>query len=135
MAAIAPIAIKDGKATPVTHTLNPVSSSPEAVYREALSGVAQVGQVNLRISRTTVSKDLDKVRIVLSAPALEAATGANASGYTASPKVAYEHKFDVTFFAPTRGTSDQRKDVRAMLIDLLANAQVVDVIDNGVQPY
>lgn len=135
MAAIAPIVINDGKATPVAHTLNPVASAPVALYREAASGLAQVGQVYSSIQKTSANKDLDKVRIILSVPALEVSSGANASGYTAAPKVAYEVKADVTVFLPTRSTPAQNKDLRVMLSNLLLNSQVVDVIDNGAIPY
>lgn len=135
MAAIAPIVIVDGKATPVSHTLNPVASNPTALYREATSGLAQIGQVWASIQRTKSSKDLDKVRLILSVPALEAASGVNASGYTAAPKVAYETKADITVFLPTRSTPAQNKDLRIMLSNLLLNAQVADVIENGAVPY
>lgn len=135
MSAIAPIVITDGKATPATHTLNPVSSTPLALYREAASGLSQIGQVYASIQRTSSSKDLDKCRIILSVPALETASGANASGYTAAPKVAYEVKADLTIFLPTRSSNAQNKDLRVMLSNLLLNAQVVDVVDNGAIPY
>lgn len=135
MAAIAPIVIVDGKATPLSHTLNPISSTPSALYREAASGLAQIGQVYTSIQRSNGSKDLEKVRIILSVPALESAAGANAQGYTAAPKVAYEVKADLTIFLPTRSTPAQNKDLRVMLSNLLLNAQVVDVIENGAVPY
>lgn len=135
MAAIAPIVIVDGKSTPVSHTLNPIASVPSALYRESASGLSQIGQVYASIQRTASSKDLDKVRIILSVPALETASGANANGYTAAPKVAYETKADLTVFLPTRSTQAQNKDLRIMLSNLLLNAQVVDVIENGAVPY
>ncbi len=135
MAAIAPIVINDGKATPVAHTLNPVSTIPNPLWRDSVATLSQNGQVYCSVTRVAQGKDLDKVRIVLGAPAMEAASGANAQGYTAAPKVAYEVKADLTIFLPSRSLQAQNKDLRVMLVNLLQNSQIVDVIDNGVQPY
>ncbi len=135
MAAIAPIVINDGKATPVAHTLNPVSSVPNPLWRDSVGGLSQNGQVYTSVTRTSSGKELDKVRIILGAPAMEVASGANAQGYTAAPKVAYEVKADLTIFLPSRALPAQNKDLRVMLANLLQNSQIVDVIDNGVQPY
>jgi hypothetical protein len=134
MSAIAPITVNDGQATPAAHTFNPVTSAPP-VYREAQAGLPINGQGLLNIIVSPAQKGLQKVRIVLSAPALETATAANAQGYTAAPKVAYTNKVDATFILPERGTSAQRKDLRKLFLNLLDNAQVVDTIDNLQQPY
>lgn len=136
MAAIAPIAVQDGKSPAVTHTLNPVSTvGTTAIWRDSIAGLSTNGQVSLQLSRQTVTKDLDKVRIVLSAPALEVTSGSNAQGYSAAPKVAYEVKADLVIFLPSRALPAQNKDLRTMLSNLLLNNQVWDVIDNGVMPY
>lgn len=135
MAAIAPITVMDGKATPVAHALNPVQSAPSAIWREQKVGLSQIGQIQLTVTRTTVTKELDKVRLVFSVPALEVTSGANASGYSAAPKVAYEDKADIAVFLPARATSDQHKDLRVMLSNALLNAQIADIIDNGAVAY
>lgn len=136
MSAIAPIVINDGAATPVAHTFNPFQSVPQANYRENQTGLALVGQGSIAIiSSTDLGNGLSKVRVVLSLPALETITAQNAQGYTAAPKVAYTNKCDATFILPNRGTAGQRKDLRVLFGNLLANAQVIDVIENLAQPY
>lgn len=136
MAQIAPIVIADGAATPVNHTFNPVATSPEAVYRESLAGIALVGQgLVSMVNKSGSNAALQRIRIKLALPALETATGQNAAGYTAAPKVAYENLVVVDFVLPTRGTAAQRKDLRVLLSNLLKDAQVIDIVENLNVPY
>lgn len=135
MSAIQPIVINDGAATPVAHTFTPVTSVPP-FYRESQSALALVGQGTIELtSKAESGNGMTKVRLVLALPALEAITGSNGAGYTAQPKVAYTNKVDATFFLPNRGSMQQRKDLRVLLMNALANAQVIDAIDNVSQPY
>lgn len=136
MSAISAIVINDGQTTPVAHTFNPVQSNPNALYRENQAGLALIGQPWITcVVKPDSGNGLNKVVITLDLPALETVTGQNASGYTAAPKVAYENKFVGTFFLPSRGTSAQRKDLRVLLANLLANSQVVAVLENLEVPY
>lgn len=134
MAAISTIVINDGKATPVAHTFNPVQSAPDAVYREGLSSLPLIGQGVIDL-RTRTQGELNRVKVTLKLPVLETATGANAQGYTAAPKVAYHSTANVEFILPSRGTAEQRKDLRVMLANLLLNAQLVDNVDNLNIPF
>lgn len=136
MAQIANIAIADGAATPVTHTFIPLASRPDALYREAISSLPLVGQgVVTLVNRSPANASLQRVRVKLELPALETASGNNAEGYTAAPKVAYVNSVVVDLILPNRGTVQQRKDLRVMLSNLLKDAQVVDLIDNLNNPY
>lgn len=136
MSQIAVISVADGQATPVTHTFNPVSSSPVAFYRESQAGLALVGQGACELSnRSGSNAALQRVRVKLALPALETVTGQNSAGYTAAPKVAYENTVMVDFILPIRGTAAQRKDLRVMLSNLLKDAQVIDLVDNLNIPY
>lgn len=136
MSAIANIAILDDQGTPVTHTFYPVQSDPSALYRENLPSSALIGQGTISLEiRSKASDSLQRVRAVLALPALETATGANANGYTAAPKVAYTNTATVDFILPARSTAAQRKDLRVLLSNLLLNDQVIDVIDNLNRPY
>lgn len=135
MSAIAAITIADGKAVPENHTFNPVESGSSSRYRTAVSTLPTVGQELISSRYREVNPTLHSVSMVLDLPALETASGANEAGYTAAPKVAYNHKVKVEFFLPTRGTAAQRKDLRVLLSNLLLNAQVVDLIDNLAAQY
>lgn len=136
MSAIANIAIQDGQATPVTHTFYPVQSDPVAIYRENQASLPIVGQGLVNVTfRSKVQDSLQKVRVTLDLPALETATGANSSGYTAAPRVAYTNRAIIDLILPARGTAAQRKDLRVLLSNLLLNAQVIDAIENLNRPY
>lgn len=136
MSQIAPIVVADGAATPVNHTFNPVASAPDALYREAIAGLALVGQgVVLATNRSGSNAALQRVRVKLVLPALEVVTGQNTAGYSAAPKVAYENAVICDFVLPLRGTAQQRKDLRVMLSNLLKDAQIVDLVDNLNIPY
>ena len=135
MSAIGQISINDGASTPVTHVFHPISTFPP-LYRENQSGLALVGQGVIQVQTTGDSgSGLNKVRVVLALPALETVSAQNAQGYTAAPKVAYTNKVDATFILPNRGTAQQRKDLRVLMMNALANAQIVDSIDNLAPPY
>lgn len=137
MSQIAPIAVADATSpTPVTHTFNPVSSGPVALYRESLTAIPLVGQGIMElVNRSGSDAALQRVRVKMMLPALEQVTGQNAAGYTAAPKVAYTNSVIIDFLLPNRGTVQQRKDLRTMLKNSLDNAQVVDMIDNLNVPY
>lgn len=137
MSQIAPIAVADATSpTPVTHTFNPVSSSPVALYRESLAAIPLVGQGVMELAnRSGSDAALQRVRIKVMLPALEQVTGQNAAGYTAAPKVAYTNSVFIDFLLPSRGTVQQRKDLRTMVKNTLESAQVVDLIDNLNIPY
>lgn len=134
MSAIAPIVIADGQATPVNHTFNPVVSAPEAFYRESIANLPLVGQGTVTL-KMKADGALTRVTCVLALPALEVVTGQNSSGYSAGPKVAYSNTIKAEFILPTRGTAQQRKDLRVLLKNLLDNAQIIDVIENLNTPY
>lgn len=128
MSAIAAIAISDGA---VSHTFNPVSSTPDPFYRDSQAGLALVGQPTIK-TRCQLDKGsgLNKVTVTITCPALELVTGQNSAGYTAAPKVGYEHKAIVTLILPSRGTSSQRVNLRSFLVNLMTNAQITDLVDN-----
>ena len=135
MAQIANIVVKDGAATPLDHTFIPIATAPKAMYREGISNLPLVGQGQVMIGSAVPGAVLQRVKMTLALPALETVTGQNADGYTAAPRVAYTNTVQVEFILPSRGTAQQRKDLRVMLSNLLMNGQVIDSVDNLNAPY
>lgn len=136
MAAITSITVTDGKGTPESHVFNPIASLPPT-YRRNGVGVAAIAEERLLI-QTVLSKNIngvDRVQIELVIPVSEVPAGGSSAGYTAPPAIAHEHRVKVEFFAHHRSTEAGRKDLRALLIGLLANAQVVAAVDKLEQPY
>lgn len=135
MSAIATITIADGKGTPENHVYNPIESGPQSMYRTAVSTLPLIGQEVLKVHTKKVSPQVQSVTLMIDLPALETATDANSSGYTAAPKVAYTNRVTCTFMLPVRGTAAQRIDLRTLLKNALANAQVIDAVDNMTPAY
>jgi len=135
MSAISAITIADGKATPVNHVYQPIESGMASLYRTQDSALPLIGQEVLKVSQKTLNANVKSVTVELVLPALETATGNNSSGYTAAPKVAYTNRVVMTFMLPDRGTAAQRTDLRTLAKNALANAQVIDAIDNLTPSY
>lgn len=136
MAAIAPITIDDGKATPQSHTFNPIASSPPHYRENGDASLPAVGEPEIMLSlrRSTVGSSINRAKITLRIPSLEA-TGVAASGYEAAPAVAYFQMATVEFLLPERTTGDQRKDLRVQLANLLQNAQIGALVDDLETAY
>lgn len=135
MSAIAAITVADGQATPVNHVYQPIESGLSSFYRTQTSSLPLIGQESIRVTQKAVNANVKSVVVSLELPALETAASANSSGYTAAPSVAYTNRVTCSFMLPNRGTAAQRTDLRTLLKNLLANAQVVDAIDNLTPPF
>lgn len=137
MAAIAPISLADGQATPVTHVFNPTLSTPPTYRRNGVAGQALVAQERLMI-RVVQPKTLNGVTRVqgeLVIPVSEVPAGGTSSGYTAPPAIAHEMKVKFEFLFAARSDLNGRKDIRKMLSNLLLDAQVVAAVDSLESPY
>lgn len=135
MAAIAPITINDGKATPVAHVFNPIQSSPPTYHENGNAAVPIVGENEILISLKKGNGTIQKAVVTLRVPVLEVQSGSSYAGYEAPPKVAYYMQANIEFFLPNRSTPAQRKDLRVLAANLLANAQVVSLVDSLETPY
>lgn len=135
MSNISAIAIADGKGTPVTHTYQPIESGLNSLWRTEDSSLPLIGQEKITCVIKKVNPNVMSVVVGLELPALETATAANSSGYTAAPKVGYTNRATCVFMLPIRGSAAQRTDLRTLVKNLLANAQIVDAIDNLKPAY
>lgn len=126
MSSIANIAVYDGAATPVLHTLLPISVSREkgkvtAVYRENAAGVPTIAQVSCTLTISQNGGGLYKVENRTVVPVMEAVSGQNSFGYTAAPKVAYENTVITTGFFHERSDSVGRRLVRQLALNIDGN--------------
>jgi hypothetical protein len=58
-----------------------------------------------------------------------------ANGLEPAPTVAYTPRCFAEFVLPERNNLQNRKDLRKMMANLLANAQVVSCVENLIPPY
>lgn len=126
MSAIANIAVYDGAATPVLHTLVPISVSRDkgqvlAEWREAVATVPEYAQVRAAMKIAKSKNGVNRVEVRVVVPVMEAILNQNAAGYTAAPKVAYENTVFVTGFFHQRSTATDRRLARQILVNLLNN--------------
>lgn len=139
MAAIAPIVINDGQATPVAHTYNPIQTGELATYkRNGDTSVPVVGFESILLSLKEAngsSEAVNRAKFTLRIPVLETPSGGASSGYVAPPKVAYFLMAQLEFILPNRSTAAQRKDLRVLCANALANSQVVALIEQLERPY
>lgn len=137
MAAIAPITIADGKGTPESHVFNPIATLPLALLkRNTVSGQATVAWEQLTVNvKSAGNTGMNTVTVELSVPVMEQSTGGTSSGYVAPPSVAHRLTAKVVFFMHNRSTAADRKDLRVLIQNALANSQVVSAIEALEQPY
>lgn len=139
MAAIAPIAIADGKTpTAATHNFKPKASDPVATYRrDEVAGQPAIAweSISIKVKTAAANQDQNIIDIDLSIPVLEQVTGGTSSGYVAAPRVAHTMKAKVSFYVSNRSDIDGRKDLRVMLSNLLKHQAVIDAVDSFEKPY
>lgn len=122
MSQIANIVVFDGAATPVSHTLVPVSVTREgevvtAVYREQIASLPVEAQVRLTLTATKLKSGTVRSSASFVVPVMESVAGNNAAGYTAAPKVAYEDRTDLVSYAHPRSTISSRRLARMLAIN------------------
>jgi len=137
MSAITNILLYDGQTTPVQQTFAPLShSKDEYIWRQTgVSSVLASALVSLIFLKVKGNASLEKVRVKTIIPALETATGNNADGYTAAPRLAYTLASIQDFILPMRATTAQKKDIVAFSRNAIANVQITDALYDGVRPY
>lgn len=127
MSAINPITVFDGAATPVLHTLTPISVSKEktgevvAEYRETSSDVPAYAQVRVTLKLVRMKSGVYRCESRVVVPVMEAILNQNASGYTAAPKVAYENTINTIGFFHERSDASGRRLARQISVNLSNN--------------
>lgn len=137
MAALANIVVNDSAATPVAHTYVPVTNQNDlTVWRENAVAGSLAGQPTVRLTSklNPQASGMSRMRMTVDLPA-ESALGTSDQGYKAIPKVDYICRATVDFILPNRSSAAQRKDLRVRLQNVLANALIVDAVDNVAPPF
>lgn len=140
MSAILPITVFDGAATPVAHTLVPISVSRmgaevSAEWREVLASVPAYAQVRCSLKLSPLKSGVHKAEFKVVVPVMEAILNQNAAGYTAAPKVAYENTISAIGFFHPRSTVTDRRLARQILVNLMGNiSTTVTPVSAGFVP-
>lgn len=125
MSALAPIALLDGKATPVSHTFSPVKVDAAGVAKlvDRASGIS-IGFPQLSLSVREPSKSSRNYRVMakIVVPTLEVTSPNTATGIQPAPTKAYDCFATIEFVLPERSVLSERTDLLAYCAHLLANA-------------
>jgi hypothetical protein len=133
MAAIAPMTIVDGAATPVNHTFNPIGKDANGIakWQDQTGGIA-VGFSSITFSLKEPAKGAQNYRVVAKVvlPVLEQTSPSTSTGIQPAPTKAYDLIANVEFVLPQRSTLQNRKDILAMVKDLLTETPIADAVQN-----
>lgn len=137
MAQQANIVAFDGESTPVSHTfvadhVEYTGADLQAFWQEKTAGVPEYAQGSLILSRRKVNSGLTRIGLRVNLPVMESVSGANLSGYTAAPKVAYTDAAEYVQWVHPRSLSAGRKNVKAIVTNILRdNASTAAAISTG----
>jgi hypothetical protein len=125
MATIATLSLADGQATPVTHTFTPVGiKNAIATWKDKSGGVpAGYPTITYALREPTKVYPAYKVATKIALPTLET------SPSFLVPTKAYECLLSIEAVLPDRCTDQNRKDLYAYGVNLLANA----ILSNGIK--
>lgn len=137
MGVFASIWLDNGEAVPVNHHFDPNTLTGTVSTFADRSGGISVGYPNITIMTSVPSKTsrLYKVRAKIVLPVLETVTASTYNGITPAPTKAYDLTAVAEFFLPERATLAQRKDIRAFMSNLLANAVMTDLVETQETIY
>lgn len=126
MSAMANITVFDGAATPVSHTLTPISvekvgGETIATYRECLMTIPEEAQVRATLRLKKMGSGVWRSVVRAEVPVMETISNQNAAGYTAAPKVAFVDTIEVIGYHNPRSTIASRRLVRQLATNLMGN--------------
>lgn len=126
MSAQANVAIYDGAAAPVLHTLVPIGVAKvgklvEASWREAILTLPIYAQIRLTTRFETLKSGVMRLSAATTVPVMESIGSQNAAGYTAPPKVAYETTFVTTEYKNPRSTTNDSRLAKQLHVNFLVS--------------
>lgn len=134
------IVLADAAGTPVNHTFVPVGRDKNGVnWFEDQSAANAIGfwKISAELVRPTAAQAgmssanrTVRAKIGLHEPILETLSNSTVSGILPAPTVSYIPRSFTEFVMPERSSSLDRKNLRKMKMNLLAEAQMIALIEN-----
>lgn len=150
MSAQANIVAFDGAATPVSHTLVPVSAAINepgvlgANWEERITTLPMYAQVSVSVRQRMLKSGIWQVSTTVVVPVMESINGQNASGYTAAPQVAYKNTIVIHGYFHRRATLAERRLARQLALNIAGNittsvapvtsGPVPELVDQNILP-
>jgi hypothetical protein len=130
------LTLTDAAGTPVNRTFITVQSNPDlTIWKDfTTNGGYPIGAGVASISVKENGNGVSRVHVKLSLPTMETLSGDTDLGYDPVPAKAFECLGSVDLVFPNRSSLQNRKDLKAMLIDLIGDAVVTAAVENFVHP-
>lgn len=130
------LTLTDAAGTPVNRSFPLVSQSPDlSIWKDyATNSGYALGAGTASLSLKENLKGTFRLTAKLVLPTLESAAGDDSNGFTPAPTVAFECIGSADLVFPARASLQNRKDLKAMFIDLLSDALVTSAVENFVHP-
>lgn len=142
MAVRTAIVLPDAQATPVNHTFSPgeVTAGQATFEDRSASQYIGMNKIVLTLRRPTgpvtdVANRNLKIGIRVETPKLETVSNNTVSGIAPAPTVSYRPVFDLQVTYPERCALQDRKDLRKFMIGLLADPQVIELLESYGLPW
>lgn len=133
------IVLADAQATPVNHTFVPIGRDKNGVFWfEDQTAPSAVGfwKISVELSRpgpATAKQSSEgrtfRAKLGLHEPVLETVSNNTVTGVAPAPVISYVPRCFTDFVLPERASYQNRKDLRKMMALLLADTQVVNVVE------
>lgn len=140
MATATAIVLADALATPVNHTFTPIGKDDKGIYwfvDQSVSSAIGFWKVSVDISQPgpaqpgeSSARRVNRVRIGLHEPVLETVSNNTVSGIAPAPTVSYIPRSFHEYVMPERASLLDRKNLRKMSANLLADNNVINVVEN-----
>lgn len=141
MPSMADIVLTDAESTPVNHTFKPTSNSDgvtrfhdrspaSAILYPGLSASVRIPQAPTDGSQSDPSKRRRKVTIRLELPT-GMTLGTNDAGLTPPTTVSHVHRYTLEADLPEIGTTQERKNIRAMFVDAMGEALLKALLEDN----
>jgi hypothetical protein len=131
MAVRANVTLTDAAGTPVNHVFKPTQVGSDGIigWRDSNQSI-YAGQAVLTCSQRLASRNAKATKVAwkLQTPVLEVTSPSTSSGIQPAPTVAYTPIATLEFVMPDRASQQERKDLLAMLRDLIDEAIVTSQV-------
>ncbi len=131
------ITLTDAESTPVARVFNPAKQDG-IVYRwdnRASGIIANYDQLTISERLPVQGTTSTKVQMKLVTPILEVTSPSTASGIQPAPTVAYSLIGELSFTLPARSNLQDRKNLLAMMRDLIDEALTTECVENYDATY
>ena len=137
MAQVTSIVINDGATTPVAHTFAPSRVAADLVsYQDRSAGIVAGFNILTIGTRFADKKNgAQKVTVRLALPTLAVTAPTTTTGIQTVPVAAYECFASIEFVLPSPSSVQNRKDLLALVKNLMANGAIDNAVVNLDPPY